>query len=61
MINRCLKLVSKYNTVRVVYLLFTCHKCARWSHPILTFQTFHEIEFVTNVPSVLFTRTVFVK
>ena len=33
---------------------FSCHKCAHWSHPILTFLTFHEIDFATNVPSVLF-------
>jgi len=29
------------------------------SHPILTFLTFHEIYFATNVPSVPFTRTIF--
>ena len=33
--------------------------CARWSHPILAFITFHEIDFATNVPSVLFTRNSF--
>ena len=48
MINSCLKLMSKYNTVWVVYSLFSCHKCTRWSHPILTFLTFHEIEFATK-------------
>ena len=58
MINRCLKLMSKLNTVWVVYSLFSCHKCALWSHPILTL-TFHEIDFATNVPSVLFTRNIF--
>ena len=58
MINRCLKLVSKLNIVWVVYSLFICHKCTRWSHPILTFLTFHEIDFATNLPSVLFTRTI---
>ena len=44
----------------MVYSLFSCHKCTRWSHPILTFLTFHEIEFATKVPSVLFTRNIFV-
>jgi len=51
--------VSKLNTVSVVYSLFSCLKCTRCSHPILTFLTFHEIEFATNVPSVLFTRSDF--
>jgi len=41
--------------------LFSCHKCARWSHPILTFLTVLEIEFATNVPSVLFARNIFWK
>ena len=39
--------------------MFSCHKCARWSNPILTFLTFHEIDFATNVPSVLFNRAIF--
>jgi len=43
----------------LVYALFSCHKCTRWSQPILTFLTFHEIEFATNVPTVLFTRNIF--
>jgi len=43
----------------VVYSLFSCHKCACWSNPILTFLTFHEIEFATNMPPVLFTRNIF--
>ena len=44
----------------MVYSLFSCHKCACGSHPILTFLTFHEIDFATNVPSVLlFTRNIF--
>ena len=43
----------------MVHSLFSCHKCARWSHPILTFLTFHEIDFATNVHSVLFTRNIF--
>jgi len=47
------------HTVWVVYSLFSCHKRARLSHPILTFLTFHEINFATNVPSVLFNRTIF--
>ena len=60
MINRCLKLMSKSNTVWVIYSLFSCHKCACWSHQILTFLTFHEINSIaTNVPSVLFTRNMF--
>jgi len=45
----------------VVYSLFSCHKCTCWSHPILTFLTFHVIEFATNTPSVLFTRNIFGK
>ena len=48
-------------TVWVIYSSFSsfsCHKCARWSHPILTCLTFHEIDFATNVPSVLFNRTI---
>jgi len=58
MINRCLKRMSKYNRVWMVYSLFICHNCTRWSHLILAFLTFHEIDFATNVPSVLFTRTI---
>ena len=27
----------------MVYSLFNCHKCTRFSHPILTFLTFHEM------------------
>ena len=29
-------------------LYHICHKCTCWSHPILTFLTFHEIDFATN-------------
>ena len=58
MINRCLKLMSK-KIQCVIYSLFSCHKCTRWSHPILTFLTFHDIDFATNVPSVLFIRYIF--
>ena len=43
----------------MVYSLFSCHKCTCWSHPILTFITFHEIDFATNVPALLFTRNIF--
>jgi len=39
--------------------LFNCHTCARWSHPVLTFLTFHENDFATIVPTVLFTRNCF--
>jgi len=59
MLNMCLNLMSEQNTVWVVYSSFSCNKCAYWSHPILTFLTFHEIDFATNVHSVLFTRTIF--
>ena len=59
MINRCLKLMSWSNTVWLVYCLFNCHKRARWSNPILTFLIFHEIDFATNTPSVIFTRNIF--
>ena len=61
MINRCLTLVSKYNSVWVVYSLYSCHKCTRWSHPILTFLTCYEMDCATNVPSVQFTRSIFEK
>ena len=40
MISRCLKLVSKLNTVCVVYSFFSCHKYTRWSHPILIYQKY---------------------
>jgi len=40
-------------------MLFNCHKCARWSHLVPTFLTFHEIGFATTVPTVLFTRNYF--
>ena len=43
----------------MVYSLFSCHKCAHWSHPILSFLTFHKIDLATNVPSVLFTQEIF--
>jgi len=32
--------------------LFNCHKFAQWSQ----FLTFHEFDFATTVPMVLFTR-----
>ena len=30
----------------MVYSLFRCHKCTRWSHPILTFLTFLKLNLV---------------
>ena len=50
MIDRYLQLMSN-NTVNGT--LFNCHKCTRYLHLI---PTFHEIDFATILPTVLFTR-----
>jgi len=53
MIDRYLQLMSN-NTVNGT--LFNCHKCTRYLHLI---PTFHEIDFATILPTVLFTRNRF--